>query len=144
MIKREKLLNQKSSFSSFFEEGLEDACWLWSGSSRSNGRYGIYHLSGRPEEAHVCSYLIFRGDIPTGMLVHHTCQNKLCVNPKHLELTTNKEHPDNIATIRRNQTHCKRGHEFTPRNTRTWTRPNGSIKRICRACEPYRKGLRCP
>jgi hypothetical protein len=146
MINKEYMANHKTHFLSFVAVGLEDECWLWKGSTRKDGRYGIFHAKGRPEEAHICSYLLHKGEIPKGMLVHHTCRNKLCVNPKHLELSTNRDHPDNIATIARNKTHCIRGHEFTASNTRTWTRPDGSTKRICRACEPYRKGriARCP
>lgn len=36
---------------------------------------------------------------------------------------------------RRERTHCKRGHEFTPENT--YIRPNGN--RECRACRPIRE-----
>ena len=32
------------------------------------------------------------------------------------------------------KTHCIRGHEFTPENTRIRLRPNGSTSRHCRAC----------
>jgi hypothetical protein len=34
-----------------------------------------------------------------------------------------------MGSLQRNKTHCKRGHEFTPENTRLW-----SGKRICRLC----------
>ena len=32
------------------------------------------------------------------------------------------------------KTHCKRGHEFTPDNTRTHIKPNGSAMRVCLEC----------
>ncbi|QOV97595.1 NUMOD4 motif-containing HNH endonuclease [Rhodococcus pyridinivorans] len=33
------------------------------------------------------------------------------------------------------KTHCIRGHEFTPENTRTYTAATGRTHRYCRACE---------
>lgn len=33
------------------------------------------------------------------------------------------------------KTHCKRGHEFTPENTRYYTFRNGTVGRFCRACK---------
>ena len=41
------------------------------------------------------------------------------------------------------KTHCKRGHEFTPENTRLYTWKNGkTIARFCRACERIRERSR--
>lgn len=136
------LNNHEVRFWSFVNKKTEDECWLWCGCVRKDGRYGIFHVLGTPLDTHKCAYLLSKGEVPKGMLVHHTCENKLCCNPKHLVASTSMDHPDSSATLRRNQTHCKRGHELKGKNLRIWTRPSGTTKRICVACEDLRKATK--
>ena len=36
-------------------------------------------------------YQMFKGEIPSGLVIRHTCDNKKCINPDHLILGTYKE-----------------------------------------------------
>src|SRR5215831_15396182 len=69
------------------EKSTDDGCWLWTGCRDWNG-YGKIGapLRSYPLYAHRVSYELTKGVIPSGHMVHHTCHNKLCVNPDHLVL----------------------------------------------------------
>jgi len=75
------------------ENIIKDAnndCWLWSGQI-SNSGYGRLMIKdknnhNKMESAQSASYIAYIGDIPEGHLAKARCNNRLCVNPDHLEL----------------------------------------------------------
>lgn len=114
----------------FFEERVhrpETPCWNWRSYINRRG-YGTWRRDGRDSYVHRIAYELFVGVIPEGLEVHHTCCNRSCVNPDHLELVT---HAENIALIdNKRKAYCPKGHPFD--ETNTYISPKGN--RQCKTC----------
>jgi hypothetical protein len=116
---------------------LPGACMLWT-SALDWGGYPMYWLDERRRgaRAHRVAFKAVIGPIPVGLTLDHLCRVRHCVNPGHLEPCTAGENaarsPLAPYNVKKAQTHCKRGHAFTPANTR---RRRGGRSRCCRTCD---------
>lgn len=86
-------LEPKLRFWAHVNVGHPDACWLWTGAVYNDG-YGAFMLnSGKTSRrAHRYAFEINRGRAPkAGMQVMHSCDVRLCCNPRHLSEGDNFE-----------------------------------------------------
>lgn len=70
-------------------------CWKWTGAchwGKSNVKYGTIYYADRRMAAHRFAYEFFVGPIQDGNVVHHACENTLCVNPRHLKQCDSTTH----------------------------------------------------
>jgi HNH endonuclease len=119
----------------------EGDCWEWMGTRKKNG-YGTFGpppgLSTR--HVHRLAYEYLVGPIPDGLVIDHLCRVRHCVNPDHMEATTQSVNilrgagpalaPYRDYSQRVKQPACRNGHLYTENNT--WHSKRGA--RVCKTC----------
>lgn len=105
-------------------------CWVWTGQLNNMG-YGKHGL----RYAHILAYTLTFGPVPEGLELDHTCRNRACINPYHLEPVTHLENCRRAKGLLHRGV-CRKGHEIRGVED-VYVRPdNGRL--ACLACVRYR------
>ena len=89
---------------------LGSPCWTWTAAVNRKGEtaYGVFALTKRRlMTAHAFSYWLKNGVFVRG--IDHHCHTRLCVNPAHLRLLSNKQNIENRGGLNKNNTSGVRG-----------------------------------
>lgn len=136
--------NPRRKNSGGWVEDAKTGCHIWLGGRSSDG-YALARHEGRKVVVVRVRYEREVGHIPNGLILdHYKCNNGGggCCNPYHCRPATRRENTlrgDTMAAMWLARTHCRRGHEFTVRNTRI-EKQTGA--RTCRRCDRDRSRIR--
>jgi HNH endonuclease len=90
-----------SEFWSLVDDGKDMECWEWEGAWPIG--YGLFRIRGVDYLAHRVAYYLCFGNVATGNLVMHSCDNPPCCNPMHLLEGTTAD--NNVDVIQKGRYH---------------------------------------
>lgn len=86
-------------------------CWVWTGGTTKRKRqYGTFSVwmgtKAETKYVHRWMWEVSQGPIPPHHVIHHTCNEPLCINPDHLVCLTFNEHLRTHGQTPRNEQTC--------------------------------------
>lgn len=74
----------------------ENGCWECISHAKDSVGYCIINRNGTRTSVHRYVYTLYKGEIPEGLCILHSCDNRCCCNPNHLSVGTHKENMEDM------------------------------------------------
>ncbi len=117
-------------------EKQEGGCWIWQAGEPGSGYGQLTVGSDKGLRAHRLVYANLAEALIPGLVLHHICGVRRCVNPQHLVQLTRRSHillePQGASEANRRKTHCPNGHPYSGENV--FSKPSDNGRRRCRTC----------
>jgi hypothetical protein len=110
-----------------------ETCWLWTGAIKPDG-YGRICLNGKSHYPHRLSLSHSLGrPIGNGLVVRHSCRNRHCLNPAHLQEGTQKDNYADSVIDGTNTKGEKQGHsKMTEQQVREIRASDKSLSKLAK------------
>jgi hypothetical protein len=95
-------------FNKKWKENIVTGCHEWIAYITVCG-YGTFKYNGKMHRAHRFSYMLHKGEIGPDLVILHSCDNPICVNPEHLTIGTHQENMKDMVKKGRGSNGNKRG-----------------------------------
>lgn len=120
----------QDDFKRLFARVQVDANGCWNLGDPKRQKYGSLQKGGKSYPAHRCAYAMTYGPIPDGLVIDHTCQNKSCCNPAHLQAVSPRTNIILAHQRLRTTATCPAGHALVSPNVY-----QVATKVMCVACK---------
>ena len=122
---------------------IDGKCWIWQGAVGTSGYGQITGYVGDTKKNLIVHRAFYKETIdsglPSDLVLDHICENKLCVNPEHLEPVsqrTNILRGTSPVAVNALKTKCSNGHLLILNNLYI-----SRGRRECKACAHNRSNL---
>jgi hypothetical protein len=85
-----------SNFKPIIYTITEKGCWHCTSHVTAKNRYANIQINGKMKLLHRHYYELYKGEIPPGIIIRHTCDNTFCINPEHLITGTQKQNAQDM------------------------------------------------
>jgi hypothetical protein len=73
------------------DRGYETLCLVWTRGQSARG-YGKRQHAGKNTPTHIQAWEAVNGSVPAGHVLHHACEQKDCLDWRHMRVVTRAEH----------------------------------------------------
>jgi hypothetical protein len=80
----------------------DNGCFVITSHKKTGGGYGYMYLNGKHHRIHRLVYEECFGELQEGLVIRHKCDNRICINPEHLETGSNKDNSMDAVSRKRN------------------------------------------